>query len=141
MYSDSAQNTHTFIIPGSFVTANLAIWLLHWYRGRLDWKNGQIDHMNPLPWRHNGHDDVSNHLPHDCLLNSLFRRRSKKTSKLRVTDLCAGNSPETGEFPAQRASKLENVSIWWRHHAKNHNISTPKYIQKKPYAYFMGYIV
>ena len=31
--------------------------------------------------------------------------------------LCAGNSPETGEFPAQRASYAENVSIWWRHHA------------------------
>ena len=46
------------------------------------------------------------------------RRRSKKTSKLRVTDLCAGNSPVTGEFPAQRASNAENVSIWWRHHAK-----------------------
>ena len=22
----------------------------------------------------------------------------------------------TGEFPAQRASKAENVSTWWRHH-------------------------
>ena len=43
-------------------------------------------------------------------------RRSKKTSKPRVTGLCAGNSPETGEFPAQMASNTENVSIWWRHH-------------------------
>ena len=41
---------------------------------------------------------------------------SKKTSKLRVTGLCAGNSPGTGEFPAQMASDAENVSIWWRHH-------------------------
>ena len=40
---------------------------------------------------------------------------SKKTSKLRVTGLCEGNSPETGEFPAQRASNAENVPIWWRH--------------------------
>ena len=53
-----------------------------------------------LQWRHNGHDSVSNHQPDDCLLNRLFRRRSKKISKLRVTGLCAGNSPETGEFPA-----------------------------------------
>ena len=59
---------------------------------------------------------VSNHQPHDCLLNHLFRRRSKKTSKLRVTGLCAGNSPGTGEFPTQMASYAENVSIWWRHH-------------------------
>ena len=41
----------------------------------------------------------------------------RKTSKLRVTGLCEGNSPVTGEFPAQRASDAENVSIWWRHHA------------------------
>ena len=27
-----------------------------------------------------------------------------------------GNSPGTGEFPAQMASNAENVSIWWRHH-------------------------
>ena len=40
----------------------------------------------------------------------------KKTSKLRVTGLCAGNSPAPGEFPAQMASNAENVSIWWRHH-------------------------
>ena len=40
--------------------------------------------------------DVSNHQPRDCLLNRLFRRRSKKTSKLRVTGLCEGNSPVTG---------------------------------------------
>ena len=48
----------------------------------------------------------------------LFRRRSKKTSKFRVTGLCEGNSPVTGEFPAQRASNAENVSIWWRHHVR-----------------------
>ena len=36
----------------------------------------------------------------------------KKTSKLRVTGLRAGNSPGTGEFPAQMASNTENVSIW-----------------------------
>ena len=77
-------------------------------------------HMSPSPlgWRHNERDGVSNHQPHDCLLNRLFGRRSKKTSKLRVTGLCAGNSPGTGEFPAQMASNAENVSIWWRHHGK-----------------------
>ena len=44
-------------------------------------------------------DGVSNYQPHDCLLNRLFRHKSKKTSKLRVTDLCDGNSPETGGSP------------------------------------------
>ena len=72
----------------------------------------------PLHWRHNGRDSVSNHQPHDCLLNCLFRRRSKKASKLRVTGLYVWNSPGTGEFPAQMASNAENVSIWWSHHAK-----------------------
>ena len=46
-----------------------------------------------LQWRHNDHDDVSNHQPHDCLLNRLFRRRSNKASKLGVSGLCVGNSP------------------------------------------------
>ena len=69
-----------------------------------------------LRWRHNERDGVSNHQPHDCLLNRLFRRRSKKISKLRVTGLCDGNSPGTGEFPAQMASNAENISIWWRYH-------------------------
>ena len=67
-----------------------------------------------LQWRQNGHDGVSNQQPYDRLLNRLFRRRPK-TSKLRVTGLCAGNSPVTGEFPAQGASNTENISIWWRH--------------------------
>ena len=49
--------------------------------------------FNPLRWRHTWRDGASNHQPPDCLLNRLFRRRSKKTSKLRVTGLCAGNSP------------------------------------------------
>ena len=72
--------------------------------------------LGALQWHHNGLEGVSHHHPHDCLLKRLFRRRSKKTSKLRDTGLSEGNSPVTGEFPAQRASNAENVSIWWRHH-------------------------
>ena len=64
-----------------------------------------------LQWRHNGRDGVSNHQSHDCLLNRLFRRRSKKTFKLRVAGLCKGNSPVAGELPAQMANNAENVSI------------------------------
>ena len=68
-----------------------------------------------IQWRHNERDGVSNRQPHDYLLNRLFRCKSKKTSKLRVTGLCARihrwpvNSP-------QMASDAEHVSIWWRHH-------------------------
>ena len=68
-----------------------------------------------LRWRHE-RDKILNHQPCDCFLNRLFRHRSKKTSKLRTTGLCEGNSPVTGEFSAQRASNAESVSIWWRHH-------------------------
>ena len=70
----------------------------------------------PLQWRYNGRDCVSKHQPQGCLLSHLFRRRSNNTSKLRVTGLCAGNSPVTGEFPTQMVSNAENVSLWWRHH-------------------------
>ena len=76
----------------------------------------QAAHVS-LQWRHNEHDGVSNHPRHDSLRIRLFKRISKKTSNLRVTGLCEENSPVTGEFPAQRASNAENVSIWWRHHA------------------------
>ena len=80
---------------------------------------------NTLLWRHNEPDGVSNHQPRDCLLNRLFGHRSKKTSKLRVTGLCAGNSPETGEFPAHKWPVtrkmfpfddviMESPSILWR---------------------------
>ena len=50
-------------------------------------------------------------------INRLSKAQIKETSRLRVTGLCAGNSPVTGEFLAQRVSYAENVSIWWRHHA------------------------
>ena len=68
---------------------------------------------------------VSKHRPRDCLFNRLFKAQIKKTSKLLVTGLCAGNSPVTGEFSAQRTSNAENVSIWWRHH----ELATGRYIQ------------
>ena len=69
-----------------------------------------------LQWRHNELDGVSNHRRFSCLLNRLLSLRSKKTSKLRVTGLCEGNSPVTGENPALEASNKKNVSIWWRYH-------------------------
>ena len=93
--------------------------LFHTYRGTVLVSITTVKSImrpNTLRWRYNERNSVSNHQPRECLLNRLFRRRSKKSSKLRVTGLCAGNSPGTGEFPAQMASNAENVSIWWRHH-------------------------
>ena len=48
--------------------------------------------------------------------STVYSGTDKKTSKLRVTGLCEGNSPVTGEFPTQMASHAENTSIWWHHH-------------------------
>ena len=87
-----------------------------WWPRIIRWQNICRHGDNSLLWRQNGCDGVSNHQPHDCLLNRSFRRRSKKNIKApRHWPLC-GNSPMTGEFPAHRASNAENVSIWWRHH-------------------------
>ena len=58
-------------------------------------------------------------------LTIVYSSRSKKTSKLRVTGLCAGNSPVTGEFPARRASNAEYGSIWWHHHMIAHSGPDP----------------
>ena len=86
------------------------------------WK---CDRLSALQWRYYEHDGVSYQQPHNCLLNRLFRRTSKKISKLLVTGLCAGNSPVTGEFPAQRARNAENISIWWRHHGQKSGRNPP----------------
>ena len=99
----------------------------------------QCNICDSLQWRHNERGGVWNHQPHDCLHNCLFWCRSKKTSKLRFTDLCEGNSPVTGEFPSQRASNAENVSIWWRHHIliemQGHQQNTKPLPQKSQKAY------
>ena len=72
-------------------------------------------HPIPLQWRHNERDGVSNHQPHDCLLNRLFRHRSRNIKAPR-------HWPLWGEFtgdrwiPRTKASNAENVSNWWCHH-------------------------
>ena len=97
-------------------TWNISLSKCQWFEchsiQNMNYQIMQIQHGS-----HNERYGVSNHQLRDYLLSRLFRRKSKKTSKLRVTGLCAGNSPVTGEFPTQRASNAENVSIWWRHHA------------------------
>ena len=64
-------------------------------------------YISTLRWRHYGRDGVSNHQPHDCLLNRLFRRRSKKTSKLRVTGHLMTSSDIGRKLPCH-----ESTSAW-----------------------------
>ena len=100
-------------------------WVLEWYHKSLSHKIPSIhDVYKTLQWRHNEREGISNHQPYDCLLNCLFKAEIKETSKLRVTCLCEGNSPGTGEFPSQKASNAEYVSIWWRHHEIGGNVSS-----------------
>ena len=65
-------------------------------------------------WRHNGCDSVSNHQHHDCFLYRLFRRKSKKTSKLRVAGLCVGNSRWPARTNGQWRGKCFHLmtSLW-----------------------------
>ena len=105
----------TQMFQGYIIGTGAITWLL-----RCEWSNPEYS----LQWRHKEHDGVSNHKRIHCLLNCWFRRRSKKTSKLRVTGLCAGNSLVTGEFYAQRTSNAESVCIWWRHHVRVNSTST-----------------
>ena len=71
-------------------------------------------------WRHNECDGVSNHQRLDCLLNRLFRRRSNKPSKCRVTGLCGGNPPWPLDFPPKGPATPKmflfvDVIIAWQH--------------------------
>ena len=108
----------------SFIQIML-IWICLMSTCALSWfqKHGPSNVMSTLwhmgctlLWCHNGSDGITNHQPHDCLLNCLFRHRSNKTSKLHVTGFCVGNSLETGEFPTQMASNAKNISISWCYH-------------------------
>ena len=113
---DSIQSIDPWFINSWFITVN--DWFLKYDKQRCAywWHVVVIGKVYiPSQWRHNECDGVSNHQPHHRLLNCLFSCRSKKTSKLHITGLCAGNSPVTGEFPAQMASNAENASISWRH--------------------------
>ena len=117
------ERGHNLQLYWSHLTRNI---LISTQETLIFWENGLFN-GSALQWRHNKRDGVSTHQPHDCLLNHLFRCKSKKTPKLRVTGLCDGNLPLTGEFPAQRASNAENVSIWWRHHVY-HSLDMIAYI-------------
>ena len=88
-----------------------------------------------LPWRYNENDGASNHHHRHCLLIRLFRCRSKKAPQLRVTGLCWGNSPVTGEFCTQKTSNAENVSVWWPHHEPSihHHHQQQEYLYRSLY--------
>ena len=99
----SCLEMRTTKIKGKYSNAHLNA--AHWARGCLSIvtkeitrryiidRDGDILTSFSLQWRHNERGGVSHQRRLDCLLNCLLRRRSKKTSKLRVTGLWLGNSP------------------------------------------------
>ena len=105
---------HTCLLLVRFDAYTPVSWICYPSHSENDWLMDKQKFS--LHWRHNERDGFSNHWRLNCVLNRLFRRRSKKTSTLRVASLGEGNSPVIGWFPAQRASNSENVSIWWRHY-------------------------
>ena len=72
--------------------------------------------MIPLQWRHNGQDGVSNHQPHDCLLNRLLSADLRKHESSPPLAFVQVIHRGPVNYPHKRASNAENVSIWWRHH-------------------------
>ena len=91
----SAIHTHTVKSPHHYTLLNIE--LLHYNDVTMSSMASQITSLT-------------------IVYSTVYSHADQKTSKLRVTGLCVWNSPATGEFPAQRASNAENVSIWWRHH-------------------------
>ena len=121
--------SYSNVVSGTTLDRDMFIYIYKSNLSALQWRHPQKNSAyleitntalySHLKWRHIGGDGVPNHQSHDCLLNRIFRRISKKTSKLRVTGLCEGDSPVTGEFSTQMARNAENVSIWWRHHERH----------------------
>ena len=105
MYNPNCSTTFTWCTinaPVAFDWCNVGddapaafVWCTNHFVHKVEVSYIGLKGAHPLKWRHNGHDCVSNHQPYDCLLNRLFRRRSKKTSKLRHWPLC-------GEFTGDR---------------------------------------
>ena len=56
-----------------------------------------------IQWCHNERDGVSNHQPHDYLLNRLFKAKIKETSKLRVSGLYVGEFTGDRWIPRTKA--------------------------------------
>ena len=83
-----------------------------------------------LKWCHNEHNVVSNYQPNDCLLNRLFRRRSKKTSNSTLLAFVWGihrwpvNSPHKRPV-TRKMFPFDDVIMSQMHHCCSYRISLP----------------
>ena len=109
---------HCISIKGNFhiqFKSYCSLFPIDWQH--LDPSKHYIYHIT-LKWHHDVRDGVSNHQPHDCLLNRLFRCRSKTTSKLCVTGFVRGihrwpvNSPHKRPVTRKIFPFDDVIMIW-----------------------------
>ena len=103
------------------LTFDLRFWKSHFLRSSLVMYDLEIllRYPHSFHWRHNDRGGVSDHQPCDCLLSCSFRRRSKKTLKLRVTGLCAGNSPHKGPVTRKMFPFDDVIMRYWPWKSQN----------------------
>ena len=78
--------------------------------------------LHSLQWRHNGCDGVSNHQHLHCLLNwGSGAEKRKHLSSVSLVFVSGFHRWPRDKFPAQKASNVESVSIWLRHHVGQQN--------------------
>ena len=87
-----------------------------------------------LQWRHNGRDSLSNHQPHDSLLNRWLRRRPEKTQSSASLAFVRGihrvNSPHKGRvtwkiLPFDDVIMIPAGCIWFRNHWEEQILASP----------------
>ena len=70
-------------------------------------------YLYSLQWHYNEHDGVSHHRHLDCLITHLFvQAQIKENIKALHHWSLRGESTSDWWIPPQRASNMENVSIW-----------------------------
>ena len=76
-YFPSSENVSCRNNPSHWYHSNVntSVSVRDSFNKRPNFYNQYVSSVIPLRWRHNGHDGVSNHQPHDCLLKRLYRRR------------------------------------------------------------------
>ena len=106
---------------------NRGLGLLHWHWGN-HWSNPEgyawINPMDPLeqdnttkPQHITIKTKASQIASLTIVYSTVYSRHIWKKHQNSVSlAFGRGNSPVTGEFPPQKSSNAENISIWWRHH-------------------------
>ena len=110
----TVQNSTFFIQESAYENVDCKD-VYHFVENQFDvWRT---KHVVPLQWRHNERHLASQITGVSIVCSSVgWGADQRKHQNYASLAVCVGNSPVTGEFPAQRASNAENVSIWWRHH-------------------------